>query len=144
MYLIIILGDNLRCFLDNKLNPRGLTINNIHYGNEEGGDWTGFYDFLRKPEAGVIGIRYFHLDHDPRLLRAVENKPYVRLLPTGAMELYFFSDRSYVPELSADQDFGENMLLRSASGEYAITFGLGSLKPAEVSQVEKLSERVEH
>jgi hypothetical protein len=139
MFLVTTLGDKLGCFLVEELDPNGLTIRNIQYRNRDGGDWTGFYDFLRKHDGTVTGVRYAPLADDPAFLKSLKSKPYVRLLPNARVELYFSPDRGFVPELSADQDFGENMLLQSVSGEYAITFGLRSLTPAELIQIEALA-----
>jgi hypothetical protein len=139
MYLITVLSNTLDCFLTDKIDPEGLTINDICYRNEEGGDWTGFYDFLRTNENMVIGIRYAPLVDDSTFLKTLVQKAYVKLLPNSSVELYFSNDHSFVPELSDDQRFGENMLLRSKEGAYAITFGIEQLNPLELAQIRNIA-----
>jgi len=138
-YLIAVINEKLDCFWANELHPEGLTINGVHYRNAEGGDWTGFYDFLRKGDGTLTGIRYWSIEERPRLLRSVKNKPYVRVLGKGQFELYFSPDHTFAAELSADQDFGENMVLESDNGGFAITFGLRVLTSPELSQIQSIA-----
>jgi len=80
---------------------------------------------------------------DTLLLRDLESKPYARVLPNATFELFFSAEHSFVPELSADQDFGDNMVLRSVSGEYALTFGLDDLKASERAQLQSFAARLD-
>jgi hypothetical protein len=141
-YLIAAINEKLDWFWADELHPEGLTINGVHYRNVEGGDWTGFYDFLRKRDGTLTGIRYWPFEGRSRLWRSVKNKPHVRARRKGQIELYFSPDRKFAAELSGDQDFGENMVLESDNGGFAITFGLGFLTSPELSQIQRLATGV--
>ena len=142
MYLITIIGKDLRCFLTEEVESGGFVIGDVRYTNT-GGDWTGFYDFLRTKEGTLVGIRYCPLVDDPLFLKAVSGKPYAKLLPNKTVELYFSNDRVFVPELSGDQEFGENMLLLAPADEYAITFGIDRLSQSEIEQIRNITTGLE-
>jgi hypothetical protein len=112
------------------------------------GDFTGFYDWLRPSQGTVIGVRYRLLeDADPdkvrqELLSAVEGLTYVISNAANAtIELFFGSERSYLPALSCDQAFGGNELLRAASGAVMLTFDAETLTPDELDSILSLVDR---
>jgi hypothetical protein len=135
MLLITVLAKALTCWVTNGAISEEICVNSVEYRDVGRGDWTGFYDFLRTGEGAIIGIRYSPLLDDAAMLSDLKGKPYARVLPNSTFELFFSAERSFVPELSEDQDFGDNMVLRSASGEYALTFGVDDLKASEKAQL---------
>jgi len=139
MLLITVLSETLKCRVSPDIINGEVNIDSVTYQDVGQGDWTGFYDFLRTQEGDIIGIRYAPLVDDPSLLGDVGNKSYARVLPNAAFELFFSGERSFVPEMSTDQDFGDNMVLRSTLGEYALTFGLDDLEPRERAQLKSLA-----
>jgi hypothetical protein len=143
MLIITVLSKVLGCWLIDSTVSEKIYINSVEYQDVGQGDWTGFYDFLRTSEGAIIGIRFSPLLDEAGLLGDLKGKSYVRVLQNGTFELFFSAERSFTPELSADQDFGDNMVLRSASGEYALTFGLDGLKASEQAQLRGFVPRLD-
>lgn len=141
MILIAVLSKTLECWLVPSIQG-DIVINSTEYRDSGQGDWTGFYDFLRTAQKTIIGIRYSPLADDGDLLTSLTEKPYATVLSNGTFELYLSGERAFVPELSADQSFGDNVVLRSSSGEHALTFGLDDLEMSERSQLENSIPRL--
>ena len=87
------------------------------------GDFTGFYDWLRTAGGLVIGVRYYPVQEVEFLCTLTEPLPYVEIDPqTRILTLYFSEDRGVEPSISADQDFGDNKVYKSETGEYGLSF----------------------
>src|SRR5258708_4999917 len=142
MVFIITLGKTLRWWMTETVISDNICIDSIEYRDLGRGDWTGFYDFLRTRDGRIIGIRYAPLLDDASLLSHLRGKPYASVLPNATVELFFSTDRSFVPEFSSHQDFVDNMIFRSDSGAYALTFGPDALNPSQPDQFQGFAARL--
>jgi len=96
------------------------------------GDFTGFYDWLRDPAGGVIGVRYLPFEASRAVCDAVCAFPYVEVAADRSSFAIFFSpERAFDPASSGDQAFGGNRVFVADDGTYALTFDLDSLDEAE-------------
>ena len=109
------------------------------------GDVTGFYDWLRAPDAiepAIVGVRYHLFESgtsDPAwddLASAAMRTTYAVVDATRrTVELTWPARRAFDPSRSGDQCFGGNRYLRSASGRILLTFSMYGLTPAEQDSV---------
>lgn len=91
-----------------------------------GGDWIGFFDWLRNSNGQIIGVQQWVDEPSPLLFgqhyEGVEANPL-----HGVVQAYFGPGRDVDPTASCDQDFGNNRLLVSGAS-VALTFGTGAMK----------------
>ena len=96
------------------------------------GDFTGFYDWLRDPAGGVIGVRYLPFEASRAVCDAVAAFPYVDVTADcSSLAVFFSTERAFDPASSGDQAFGGNRVFAAADGTYALTFDAGTLNDAE-------------
>lgn len=95
------------------------------------GDFTGFYDWLRAVDGGVIGVRYLPFEASRVVCDAVAAFPYVDVTADrSALSIFFSAECAFDPASSADQAFGDNRIFVAADGAYALTFDVGTLDDA--------------
>ena len=96
------------------------------------GDFTGFYDWLRDPAGGVIGVRYLPFEASHAVCDTVRTFPYVEVATDcSSLAIFFSSKRAFDPASSGDQAFGGNRVFAAEDGTYALTFDLDSLDEVE-------------
>lgn len=135
-YLFVFLRKRLTLALTNMLPSTNFKVHGREYREAGCGPITGFYDWLRKTEGQVIGVRYNPLKETnfPTDSIAALSYDIVRDKPPS-IEIYFGADRSFDPMLSTDQDFGDNFLYVSRDGELVIAFGTHWLDRAEIASL---------
>ena len=57
------------------------------------------------------------------------------------LEIYFSKNHNFDPELSVDQDFGDNKVYLSDEGDYLITFGVENLSESEFNTLQLVTRR---
>lgn len=144
MLLILFFESAFRLYyVKNLVFPKAVRMGNvIYYKDSESGEnegFIGFFDWLRKNEAEIVGIRICYFEHHPynSVLRSF---PYVNVTNEGRWIELLFTSQSYDFDLSGDQDFTHNYVYRSENGEYLFTFGLDHLTEAELSSLRKYCE----
>lgn len=124
--LVVICLDRVELAVTSRCPEKTFVYDNTCYEDQGFGDFTGFYDWLRNYQGHIIGVRYLPADELTFLFRAVAHLPYVAVnWQTKAIALYFSQDRSIDESVSNDQDFGDNRVLKSAQGRFAISFNAG-------------------
>jgi hypothetical protein len=105
------------------------------------GSWTGFYDWLRRSEDSIVGLRYWPFEQAAALLQATQT-PGAAKTPDGALLFQFDADPNYDETISADQAFEESRLLvDSETDELTFVFGCSDLTRGErASLTEMLSK----
>jgi hypothetical protein len=109
----------------------GFVCEGRYYRDSELGEWTGFYDWLRDADSNVLGVRYWLSSETEFLAGYAKDLPYVQIVPSQAVEIYFSGQRTINQSLSCDQDFLYDGIFRSDDGTYAIGFGTG--RPGEIN-----------
>lgn len=99
------------------------------------GDWTGFYDWLRR-DGIIVGIRYWPFEQSQFLLEAVPSAVDLTIDSVGAILIFLGPVSSFDEETSCDQAFEECRLLQGDAG-YALVIGFSDL-PAEEAAMLKL------
>lgn len=104
---------------------REIVFDGQRYEDSGLGDWLGFYDWHRSSDGEVVGIGLWMDDE------LTNQKPLVAGLMAcmnvsssflgSLLVVKFDSARTVAPELSGDQDFGDNRLFIGSSG-YVLTF----------------------
>lgn len=104
---------------------RTFTAGSQRFHDLTGKDFIGFYDWIRNSAGRVIGVRQTLSEEFDRLVALFPSPSYVQheRNPTR-IEFYFSDERDYDPIESSDQDFLMNRLMRSQTGEFALTFGM--------------------
>lgn len=96
--------------------------------------FLGFFDWLRKSQTEIIGIRLCFFEHQA-YNSVLVNFPYVQSsFENKCMEI-FFTDNIYNFDLSGDQDFTNNYVYISSNGDYLFTFPLDFLKKEELDSL---------
>jgi hypothetical protein len=104
------------------------------YRNVGLGEWTGFYDWLRRSNGELVGVRYCPLaDNDP-LFEAVRGLPYIRIA-SRCLEIYFSGVAEVDGAQSCDQEFLYDPVFRSDSGAWAIAFDTTALKDTDLTRL---------
>lgn len=119
--LVIAFGPRLRYQLLSSLPSSDVRLGGISYRALELGDWTGFYDWLRRRDGVVIGVRYWPFEDGRELLASVPKSPVVVVEPGKSVSVRFGTGE-VEESLSDDQQFGGNQILASDEGDWAVTF----------------------
>jgi hypothetical protein len=98
-------------------------------------DFNGFYDFLRDSSRHVLGVSFLASALPEFLLDRVRPLPYVELVNSTSLRIFFTEERSFDPSISMDQYFGENRIYRSAAGGVALSFSLALLASSEIRSI---------
>lgn len=101
------------------------------------GDWTGFYDWLRK-DGAIVGMRYWPFEQTHFLLASVLPDSDLVIDPVGVILVFFGTMSSFDEEASCDQSFEECRVLRKENDEYALVVGLSDLSRDERAMVDSL------
>lgn len=139
MLLIIFLNLSFKLYYSSKfIVDEVLTVKGIRFimepnsKNNEG--FIGFFDWLRNDNGLVKGIRLCFFEHQG-FNEFLTNLKYVNpSFENKCMEILFEGDY-FNHELSGDQDFTNNYVYQSESGEYLFTFGLDNLTEKELESV---------
>lgn len=125
-------------YVDNIVCADRLHINDVVYRKElnskENEGFIGFFDWLRVDNVTIVGIRICYFDNQSynELLKSF---PYIRPSFGGKCMELLFEGNTYDPDLSGDQDFTNNYVFKSESGDYLFTFGLDHLTDKELSSL---------
>jgi hypothetical protein len=136
--LLVLLGSALTLARDVRWPMAGFTIGEEKYYDASFGDWTGFYDWLRDAEGGLLGVRYTPFEQTEFLTRELENLHYVKADPPRHLEIYFSKRREIDPKRSCDQAFLYDAVFRSDKGSYAIGFGMEELNESDLRGLETI------
>jgi len=135
MLLILFLENSFKLFLCKSLiindiiiiHNKSFKMDEISKKNE---GFIGFFDWLRISEEDIVGIRMFFFD-DLAYTASLLEKSYVKgVFDNRSIEILFKGD-SFDLDLSGDQDFTENYVYKSDTGEYLIMFRLDHLTENE-------------
>lgn len=101
--------------------------------------FIGFFDWLRKNEKTIVGIRLSFFD-DLNYCNVFVDRNYVKsVFENRAIEL-IFKGEYFDFDLSGDQDFTNNYIYESEDGEYIFTFGLDHLTEDELNSLQEYCE----
>lgn len=115
---------------------QGFAVDNTEYHDVGLGEWTGFYDWLRDSDGGLLGVRYWLNSGTEFLVSHTQTLPYVSRA-SNHIEIYFSERRVVDPKLSCDQAFLYDALFRSSHEEYAIAFGTEDLSRVDLEKLEE-------
>jgi hypothetical protein len=146
--LIILLLNNIVKLYFNKilLVQDKIELNGIIYSvdkdSKKNEGFVGFFDWLRKDENTIVGIRmcfFENFDYNKLFFEYSYIKPSFN---NRCAEL-IFRDDEYDPVLSGDQDFSNNYIYKSNVGDHLVTFGLDHLNENEVEALSGYCEQVD-
>ena len=124
-------------YVNNFVFSKKITLNKTPYLIEEESlineGFIGFFDWLRKTEHNIIGVRMFFFDYNKHI--NLFKTHYVSIMNNKSMDFFFTNDKAYNPNLSDDQDFTNNYIYRSNNAEYLLIIGLDNLTTAELKGV---------
>lgn len=135
--LLVLFRSTLTLARDVRWPLAGFSIGEEKYYDASFGDWTGFYDWLRDAEGGLLGIRYTPFEQTEFLTRELKDLHYVQADPPRHLEIYFSERREIDPKRSCDQAFLYDAVFRSDKGGYAIGFGMEELSESNLRSLEK-------
>ncbi|MBO9592713.1 MAG: hypothetical protein J7599_07355 [Niabella sp.] len=120
-----------------------MKIENIFYSKDfdskENEGFIGFFDWLRKSDSDITGIRLCYFEHHG-YNEALKRYPYVKPANEGKWMEILFENNEYNPDLSGDQDFTNNYVYKSDTNSYLFTFGLDHLTKKELNSLSKFCE----
>src|SRR5437868_1657772 len=134
--IAVVLRPRLAIARDLKWPLKAFVIGDQRFCDTGIGNFTGFYDWLRGGDRGILGVRYWLNDETTFIANLTERLPYVRVDPPNSIEIYFSDRRDVDPQISADQEFLYDAIFRSDYGEVAICFGVEALAPDEIRGLE--------
>lgn len=122
--LLVLLKEKVSLLLCSECPESNFTFEDITYFDAGYGELSGFYDWLRARDGSIIGVRFHPLIEETSLLKNELLKiDYLEhSLETNGIDIFFTSSRDIDLPNSADQDFGNNRVYKSANGMYAISF----------------------
>lgn len=135
--LLVILRPQLTLAKDLRWPLKGFVLGEKQYHDANFGEWTGFYDWLRDREGGVLGVRYTPFEETEFLTKELKALAYVKVDPPRHLEIYFSDRREFDEKRSCDQEFLYDAIFRSGDGEYAIGFGMEELNESNLRSLEK-------
>ena len=133
--LIVVLGPSLTLTMSPSLPFNGFSLGTTSYRDFGLGEWTGFYDWLRKEDDHIIGVRYWLNGGVEDMVSQVASLSYLRIDPGRYIEIYFSDSRQIDRTRSVDQDFIYDPVFRSDDGEYAIGFAMENLSEMETLSI---------
>jgi hypothetical protein len=141
MLLIIFLENSFKLVLCQSIYiHETIVIDGISYKMDETSKknegFIGFFDWLRVNEKTIIGIRLSYFDY-LKYTALFLDKPYTKgVFENRSIEL-LFKECDFDFELSGDQDFTNNYVYESHTGEHLCTFGLDHLTKEEYDSLLK-------
>jgi hypothetical protein len=100
------------------------------------GDFTGFYDWLRQANENLVGLRWWPFEWPVFLFDVLGSRAYSSVDPAKRfVDIWSTSERTFVPELSKDHDFGGNKIFVSESLEYLLSFHVDRLSPQALERL---------
>ena len=136
--LIVALGGALT-LADNVSWPiERFRLSGVTYRDQGLGNWTGFYDWLRRADGEIVGVRYCPLADNIELFEAARMWPYARI-EHRCLEIYFSGVEQIDDARSCDQEFLYDPLFRSDSGTWALAFDTTALTQSELGRLRQRS-----
>jgi hypothetical protein len=105
------------------------------------GQWTGFYDWLRRVDGDVIGVRYSPLADNQPLFEAARALRYTRSDGSGGLEIYFDPSEVADEQHSCDQEFQYDAVFKSDEQGWAIAFDMIALTAADRQRLRTVVRR---
>ncbi|ATL49389.1 hypothetical protein COR50_20635 [Chitinophaga caeni] len=144
MLLILFIENTFKLFLCKSIYINDIIIlknklYKIDSTSKSNEGFIGFFDWLRKNDKTIVGIRLNFFDY----------LNYCNVLITKSFVKYVFENRSielmfkgeyFNFDLSGDQDFTNNFVYESEDGEYVFTFGLDHLTEDELKSLQEYCE----
>ncbi len=125
-------------YLNNFLKDDLIELNHITYikdlKSKSSEGFIGFFDWLRLDNDSICGIRMCFFDDLP-YNNLVLSFPYIKSSFLNKYPEIFFKGNYYLSELSGDQDFTNNFVYKSTSGNYLFTFGVDHLTEKELTSL---------
>jgi len=116
------------------------------YKDQGYGDWTGFYDWLRKDSDRIVGVRYCPFEATEFLIETVARLEYV-VIPERkrCIEVYFsIPSPGADPRKSDDQTFGSNKIFFcQEQTKWLISFDTTRLSESEMQSIRAANVRWE-
>jgi hypothetical protein len=94
-------------------------------------DHGGFYDWLRRADGELIGVRYWPGDPNDHLLAAASAYRYTRIVRGHELEIYFVSGETVAADRSRDQEFQYDAIYRASPSDWALAFDTAALRTAD-------------
>lgn len=123
--------------------PDALLIAGVAYRRFAECELSFFYDWLRAEAGNIVGVRFYFEKECPAVLDVLRELPYVVFPNDLLIELYFSGTREHKPEISDDQEFMGSEVMISASGDYALLFGMGFASAEELESIRGLRAYVD-
>ena len=141
-YLVVVLRPRLTLGLYGSSPAGEIEASQTVYRDAGYGSVVGLYDWLRTQRGTWTGMATHFVKDGPYVLRdVVRNLDYVSFPDRRhSMEIYFHRGEPLGPiQTDAVQAFGENRILVSAGGEYALTFDLnGWLREGDLETLRRV------
>jgi len=112
------------------------TLNGKKFHDTRLGEWTGFYDWLRDSNGGLLGVRYWLSEGTELLEEHARVLTYTKVDPSRHIEVYFSERKDFDANLSADQEFLYDPVFRSDDGSYALGFAMDGLSESDIRNLE--------
>lgn len=137
MLLFCFLASGYKLFdkdiqISDQLIIDGVTYN-LEPQSRESEGFIGFFDWLRKDQDNIIGLRLCFFQHHGYNDLFVQF-PYVKATFGGKCLEIEFTEDVYNEDLSGDQDFTQNYVYKSNEG-YLVTFNLDHLSKGELESL---------
>jgi hypothetical protein len=100
-----------------------------------GGEWTGFYDWIRNAAGVLLGVRYWPFESTEFVISRAAQLGYVQTSERRYVEIFFSNERCISKELSKDQEFLYDPVFVSPSGECALAFSTEGLSEADYRSI---------
>lgn len=133
--VLIILGMDISLYKCKNLGNEFI-FNNKTFFQFSDNDFSGFYDWLRKNNDEIIGIRFWCFDYISTLIIFLEKFNYVNIIKEKAIEIFFNENMVYEKEISNDQDFVSSVIyLSEDKNEIAFSFDISFLNQKEANSL---------
>lgn len=130
--LILLFRNELKIILTDSVPSLEFSFCESKYRDIGNGDWNGFYDWLRGPDSRLLGVRYWPFDERQFLFSVLPQHSYLSMESGKSIKVYFSDRRDFAEEISADQEFGNDIVFVSENGEYAISFSTKLLSESDI------------
>jgi len=121
----------LRLLKDSELENYARSLGFEEPENEQS---NGFYDYMRRPQGEVVGVRWSPFTYAEYVLQRVPETANITLVPNGqltSIRIWFEEPTDFDESISDDQEFCSNRIfLNKSTGDTIVTFAI----PAEVNE----------